>query len=207
MIKARHNRFYVWFFSFLAKRGLRCCFRSVNVTCNADPAGRPVLIIGNRFSWWDALIAYYLNDKLFKKKFHIMVLEEQLIAHPSMNRAGAFPVRRASRTSVDTLKYASGLMHDSDNLLALYPQDSISSIHRRPIRFERGVERIIAGSSDRLMILFYVALPDWFTGKRPSLSVRIIEYSARERTLADLEETYNMFFEEAVMSQQPPRHS
>ncbi len=204
MKKAGHRKLFVRLFSFLSRRGLKKHFRNIAITCNADTRGRPVLLIGNRFGWWDPFIAYRLNDLLFHKKFHIMVLEEQLAARPVMNKAGAFPIKRASRTAIDTLKYASGLLHETNNLVALFPQVALTSIHRRPVRFERGVERIIAGASDRLAILFYVALPDWFTGKKPDLSIRIIEYTSRERSITDLEDTYNMFLDECIVSQRPP---
>lgn len=104
---------------------------------------------------------------------------------------------------VDTLKYTSGLLHDSGNMVVVYPQGIITSIHRRPIRFERGTERIIAGASDKLMILFYVALPDWFSNRKPGLTVRVIEYSARERSVTDLEEAYNIFLDECIVKQIP----
>ena len=132
-----------------------------------------------------------------------MMLEEQLENRLFLNKAGAFSIKRGSRSVVESLQYASGLLHESENLIAVYPQGTIASIHRRPVRFEKGVERIIAGASEKLMILFYVALPDWFSEKKPSLTVRVIEYTARERSASDLEETYNMFLDECIARQIP----
>jgi 1-acyl-sn-glycerol-3-phosphate acyltransferase len=203
IIKARHIPFFVRFFSYYARTGLKRHFSKCIFECNAISSDRPVLLIGNHFSWWDGFIAYRINDLFLHKKFHIMMLEEQLEKRLFLNKAGAFSIKRGSRTVVDTLRYTSGLLHDTGNMVVVYPQGVITSIHRRPVRFERGTERIIAGASDRLIILFYIALPDWFSEKKPGLSVRVIEYSARERSITDLEEAYNIFLDECVARQLP----
>ena len=189
--------------SLYSRNGLKRSFHNVEFDCSVDTANRPVLMIGNHFSWWDGFIAYRLNDLCLRKKFHIMMLEEQLETRMFLNKAGAFSIKRGSRSVVESLQYASALLHDAENLVVVYPQGAISSIHRRPVRFEKGVERIIAGASDRLLILFYVALPDWYSGKKPRLTVRVIEYGVRERSATDLEETYNMFLDECITRQIP----
>jgi 1-acyl-sn-glycerol-3-phosphate acyltransferase len=203
IIKARHIPFFVRFFSFYSRNGLKRHFQKVEFVCTTDTANRPVLLIGNHFSWWDGFIAYRLNDLCLRKKFHIMMLEEQLETRLFLNKAGAFSIKRGSRSVVESLQYASGLLHENANMVALFPQGTIASIHRRPVRFEKGVERIIAGAPDHLLILFYVALPDWYSEKKPGLTVRVIEYSARERSVTDLEETYNMFLDECIARQIP----
>ena len=203
IIKARHIPFFVRFFSFYSRTGLKRHFREVRIECSVNPEGRPVLLIGNHFSWWDGFIAYRINDLFLHKKFHIMMLEEQLETRLFLNKAGAFSIKRGSRTVVDTLKYTSGLLHDSGNMVVVYPQGIITSIHRHPVKFERGTERIIAGASDRLMILFYVALPDWFSEKKPGLTVRVVEYAATDKSAEALEEAYNRFLNECISKQLP----
>lgn len=203
IIKARHIPFFVRFFSFFSRTGLKRHFRDVIFECSVNTAGRPVMLIGNHFSWWDGFIAYRINDLFIRKKFNIMMLEEQLKGRLFLNKAGAFSINPGSRSVVESLSYTSGLLHDAENMVVVYPQGTITSIHRRPVRFGRGTERIIAGASDKLMILFYVALPDWFSEKKPALYVRVIEYSARERSFTDLEEAYNIFLDECISKQIP----
>jgi 1-acyl-sn-glycerol-3-phosphate acyltransferase len=132
-----------------------------------------------------------------------MMLEEQLENRMFLNKAGAFSIKRGSRSVMESINYAAALLHEDENMVAVYPQGIITSLHRRPVRFERGTERIITGASNRLMILFYVALPDWFSEKKPGLTVRVIEYSLNERSVTDLEETYNMFLDECITRQVP----
>lgn len=203
ILKSRHIPFFVRFISFYSRNGLKRSFHSVEFDCRVDTANRPVLLIGNHFSWWDGFIAYRLNDLCLHKKFHVMMLEEQLETRLFLNKAGAFSIKKGSRSVVESLHYASALLQDKGNMVAVYPQGTITSIHRRPVRFEKGVERIIAGASEKLMILFYVALPEWYSDKKPRLTVRVIEYAARERSAAEIEETYNMFLEECTARQIP----
>lgn len=203
MIRARHIPFFLRFFSFYSRIGLKRHFQSVEFDCSADTANRPVLLIGNHFSWWDGFIAYRLNDLCLHKRFHVMMLEEQLETRLFLNKAGAFSIKRGSRSVIESLQYASVLLHDPGNIVVVYPQGTISSIHRRPVRFEKGVERIITGAAEKLLVLFYVALPEWFSEKKPGLTVRVIEYAARDRSVTDLEETYNMFFNECIARQIP----
>jgi 1-acyl-sn-glycerol-3-phosphate acyltransferase len=203
VIKARHIPSFVRFFSFYSRNGLSRLFHSLDIDCSVETSGRPVVLIGNHFSWWDGFIAYRLNDLRLHKKFHIMMLEEQLSSRLFLNKAGAFSIKRGSRSVLESLHYASSLLHEKENMLVVYPQGTITSIHQRPVRFEKGVERILAGASDKLMILFYVALPDWYSEKKPILTLRVIEYTARERSASDLEESYNIFLNECITKQIP----
>ena len=160
-------------------------------------------MIGNHFSWWDGFIAYRLNDLFLHKKFHVMMLEEQLTPRMFLNKAGAFSIKRGSRSVIESLRYASSLLHEPENLVVVYPQGTITSLHSRPVKFEKGTERILDGASKRLMILFYVALPDWFSEKKPGLTVRVTEYPSTDRSASSLEEAYNRFFNECISKQLP----
>jgi len=203
VIKAGHTPFFVWFFSQYSKYGLNRHFNNVEFDCSLNTAGRPVLLIGNHFSWWDGFIAYRINDLFLRKKFHVMMLEEQLAPRMFLNKAGAFSIKRGSRSVVESLKYASSLLYEPENLVVVYPQGTITTLHRRPVRFEKGTERIINGTSEKLMILFYVALPDWFSEKKPGLTVRVVEYAATDKSAEALEEAYNRFLNECISKQLP----
>jgi 1-acyl-sn-glycerol-3-phosphate acyltransferase len=203
VIKARHTPFFVRFFSLYSKNGLKRHFHTVEFECSINSAGRPVLMIGNHFSWWDGFIAYRLNDLFFHKKFHVMMLEEQLAPRLFLNKAGAFSIKRNSRSVIESLNYASSLLHEPENIVFVYPQGTITSLHRRPVKFEKGTERIIDGASKKLMILFYVALPDWYSEKKPSLTVRVTEFPAEDRSTPAMEEAYNRFLDECISKQIP----
>jgi 1-acyl-sn-glycerol-3-phosphate acyltransferase len=203
VIKARHIPFFVKFFSRYSRNGLKRNFHNVRFDCNIDAYGRPVLLIGNHFSWWDGFIAYRLNDLCLHKKFHVMMLEEQLSKRLFLNKAGAFSIKRGSRSVIESLNYASMLLHEPEDIVVVYPQGTITSVHRRPVVFEKGTERIIDGASKKLMILFYAALPDWFSEKKPGLTVRVTEYTSEDRSSSSIEKAYNQFLDECVSKQVP----
>jgi 1-acyl-sn-glycerol-3-phosphate acyltransferase len=203
IIKARHIPFYVRFFSWYSANGLKRFFNRVDIECNVFTQGRPVLLIGNHFSWWDGFIAYRLNDLFLHKRFHIMMLEEQLAGRMFLNKAGAFSIKRGSRSVIESLSYASALLHERENVVVLYPQGAITSIHRRPVVFEKGTERIIAGAPADLMILFYVALPDWYSEKKPGLTIRVTEFTTADRSSEQLERAFNIFLNDSVSKQVP----
>jgi 1-acyl-sn-glycerol-3-phosphate acyltransferase len=203
IIKARQIPFYVRFFSWYAANGLKRFFNKVDVECTADTSGRPVLLIGNHFSWWDGFIAYRLNDICLHKRFHIMMLEDQLAGRMFLNKAGAFSIKRGSRSVIGSLNYASALLHEKDNMVVVYPQGAIASVHHRPVIFEKGTERIIARAPADLMILFYVALPDWYSEKKPGLRIRVTEYVNTDKSAAGLEKAYNRFLDDSVAKQLP----
>ena len=203
MIRARHIPFFVRFFSWYSKNELKRFFHRIEFLCDVDVSRSPVLLIGNHFSWWDGFIAFRLNDLMLHKKFHVMMLEEQLKGRMFLNKAGAYSIKRGSRSVIDSLSYTSSLLRERDNLAVIYPQGEITSIHRRPMVFEKGIERILKDAPEELMILFYVALPDWFSEQKPSLTVRVTRYEGKERSTAAMGHAFNAFLDDCITMQKP----
>jgi 1-acyl-sn-glycerol-3-phosphate acyltransferase len=207
MIEANHRRFFVWFIKVYTLVNLRLSFRKVVIEGDTVmPADRPLLLIGNHFSWWDGFFAWHLNDTLWKRKFHVMMLEEQLQTRMFLNKAGAYSVRRGSRSVIDSLNYTSRLLRTAANLVVIYPQGEISSLYTYPVRFERGIDRIIRSAGPDITVLFYVALVDWFSSKKPSLTLRLrrFEYTGTPGHDA-LEEAYNRLLADSIAAQIPEK--
>ncbi|MCA1747958.1 MAG: hypothetical protein LC655_09695, partial [Bacteroidales bacterium] len=76
IIKARHHWFYYPFFKGYSRWLPRLDFRNVVYHSEVQDGGLPVLLIGNHFSWWDGFLALDINQRLFGRLFHIMMLEE-----------------------------------------------------------------------------------------------------------------------------------
>jgi 1-acyl-sn-glycerol-3-phosphate acyltransferase len=203
VIKARHIPFFVRFFSWYSKYGLQRYFHRIDFLSDVDVSGSPVLLIGNHFSWWDGFIAYRLNDLMLRKKFHVMMLEEQLKGRMFLNKAGAYSIKRGSRSVIDSLSYTSSLLREKNNMAVIYPQGEITSVHRRPVVFEKGIDRILRDTPEELMILFYVALPDWFSEQKPSLMVRVTRYESSERSTVAMEKAFNAFMNDCITMQKP----
>jgi 1-acyl-sn-glycerol-3-phosphate acyltransferase len=171
-------------------------FSKVVMKGEFNDRGLPVLLIGNHFSWWDGFIANYLNSEIFHRRFHIMMLEEQLRKRMFLNKTGAFSIQKSSRSVIDSLAYAAELLKERKNLVVLYPQGQFQSVYDRQIKFEKGFVSIPQKVSETgLQLTFYIALIDYFSQRKPLLSLHIREYSiAPQFTAHDLETAYNEFF-------------
>ncbi|MFP4526521.1 MAG: hypothetical protein ACLFNL_09025, partial [Bacteroidales bacterium] len=114
MITAMHHSWYERFFRFYSRFMLSNHFRRIIINGSYTEKNRPVMLIGNHFSWWDGFIANYLNMVVFKKRFHIMMLEEQLKPRMFLNKAGAYSIKKQTRDVVNTLNYTVELMKDKN---------------------------------------------------------------------------------------------
>jgi len=204
IIKSRHRPFFTWFFRAYSIQMIRWHFRKVTIHGEFQDRGLPVMLIGNHFSWWDGFIANFLNIRVFHRKFHVMMLEEQLNSRMFLNKAGAYSIKRGSRSVVESMQYTVDLMSKAENLVVLYPQGVFESQYRSPVRFEKGVCTIATRVTNEVQLVFYVALVDYFSYRKPSLSVYLREVPL-EIALApeSIESAYNTFLSECTWQQKP----
>lgn len=202
MIRSNHQRFYVSFFRHYSNLMITKDFRSVNIISDVTDNNGPILLIGNHFSWWDGFFVYYLNYRFFRRKIYIMMLEEQLRKRMFLNKAGAFSVKKGSRSVVESLDYAANVLGDAENLLAMYPQGEIQSRYTRPLVFEKGVGEICKRADAGFQVVFYAALVDYFSNRKPSLYFHLTSYDpAAGSSDRQLQDAYNQFFENSVKFQ------
>lgn len=193
MIKARHHWFYVRFFHLYCHFMIQWHFRKVMIKGDVDDRGLPVLLIGNHFSWWDGFFANYLNCKIFHRRFHVMMLEEQLQKHMFLNKAGAYSIRQHSHSVIESLNYTRELLTDPKNLVTIYPQGEIRSMFHYPVRFEKGITKILSGMEDKVQVVFISVLVDYFSHRKPSLTLGVRAYDPGKNI--DLNHMQNAFNE------------
>ncbi|MFP3861072.1 MAG: lysophospholipid acyltransferase family protein [Bacteroidales bacterium] len=201
MIKAKHHSWYERFFRFYSRFMLSNHFRRIIINGSYTEKNRPVMLIGNHFSWWDGFIANYLNMVVFKKRFHIMMLEEQLKPRMFLNKAGAYSIKKNTRDVVNTLNYTVELMKDKNNIVVMYPQGSIQSVYHYPLEFEKGVEAIL-NRSQEVDVYFLVALVDYFSHRKPALTLGIKEYPFEKPvSTLTIQEAYNEYMQYLIAGQ------
>ncbi|ASB49846.1 lysophospholipid acyltransferase family protein [Alkalitalea saponilacus] len=201
MIKACHHWLYDTFFNFYIHRILKKDFHSINIYGEWDAAGdNSQLIIGNHVSWWDGFWVYYLNKRLLKKQFHAMMLEEELKARRFLSKIGCFSVHPGKRSVVESLNYAVELLQEPGNLVLLYPQGRIASFSAGVLPFEPGIE-YIAKKSGIKQVLFYVALVDYFSNRKPVLSLYLGKGEWNESTETSIENQFAEFYSDAKLKQ------
>jgi 1-acyl-sn-glycerol-3-phosphate acyltransferase len=159
----------------------------------------PILLIGNHISWWDGFIPYELNRQLFKRNFHIMMLEEELRKVRFFRHLGAFSINPGTRSAFDSLDYASNILRGKDNILVVYPQGEIQSQYNEEIRFRKGWFRIIKNAVNPVKIIFMANLTDYMSHRKPALNIYLAEYDKTGKfAFDDLCDRYISFYKQSV---------
>lgn len=194
MIKANHTFWGGLFFRYYTEIRLRRHFRFICFEGDVKDNGLPILMIANHFSWWDGFIQLYTNERFFKRRFFVMMLEQQLKKHPILTYAGAFSIRKNARNVVESLDYALQVLTSNQQLLLLFPQGEIKSLYTSDIRFERGLEYLLSKRMNEIQLVFNVNLIDYFSDNKPGLTVYLKEFPLRDITsLERIEDEFNLF--------------
>jgi len=200
--KARHNFIIYPFFQRYIPYRISGSFSKVVITGSAEQKGLPVLLIANHVSWWDGFWAVNINLRILKKKFHFMMLEEQLRKYWFFSYCGGFPVRKKSRAVIESLDYAAELLTKPDNMVLFFPQGKIWSAYLTHIRFEKGIEYILKKTEPgKIQVIFLVNLTDYLSEPKPSLFQYLEEYDRGDFSCSVIENAYNDFFTRCISTQ------
>jgi 1-acyl-sn-glycerol-3-phosphate acyltransferase len=170
-------------------------FHDVYLNGDYHEKNLPVMLICNHLSWWDGFWAMYLNIKLLHRKFHFMMLEEQLKKYMFFNKSGGYSVKKGSRSIIETLDYTAQLLTDKKNMVLLFPQGEIQSLYTRTIHFEKGIGHILKKVKNEVQIIFLVNLIDYFSRSKPGLYMYFNEFAGNDVTAENLQKEYNHFYE------------
>jgi len=201
MIKAKQTLAGYSFFNIFSHLGLKKNFRSLVYKGNFTDNGNPVLIVSNHFSWWDGFIQFRLNRRVFRRMFHVMMLEKQLRKFMILNKAGAFSINPGSRSAIESLNYAAELLKNNHNLVLFFPQGEIQSVYTNYFHFEKGLELLLKKCNKDIQLIFNVNLVDYFSEKKPTLSVYFTAFDYRNLTISEIESAFNTFAENCKMQQ------
>ncbi len=201
IIKAKHNAFLDPFFRWYVTWKMKRSFHEYSIHSDAEDEGKPILLVCNHTSWWDGIWALYLNRQLFGRKFHFMMLEEQLRKNWFFQYTGGFSVRKSTRSVVESLAYAAELLSHEKNLVLMFPQGKIQSMHRTEFVFEKGIENILKRVKNEVQLVFEVNLIDYFSEAKPSVFLHATNYTG-VYSLGVIQEAYNAFYRQCVKQQQ-----
>lgn len=197
MIRARHTEPWNRFFQYYIRRKLKRHFRGPEIIHPEICPEKAVLLIGNHFSWWDGFFALQSAKRFFAKKIHVMMLEEELRPRRFLSYAGAFSIAPASRTALESLQYATGLLTDPENMVVVFPQGEMRPHWERPLRFQSGWTRILEMAKSDAALWFQAALPVYGSDPRPLLKIWLQAYPEDQSLdLQHIEDAYNVFLED-----------
>jgi 1-acyl-sn-glycerol-3-phosphate acyltransferase len=201
MVNSKHNTLIYSFFKIYTLWKISRSFRRVIITGEYNEDNKAILLISNHFSWWDGFWAMYLNLKIFRRKFHFMMLEEQLEKFWFFKYTGGYPVRKRTRSILESINYTIELLSVRQNLVLLFPQGRLESLYKNSITFEKGVSRIASAVAGKAQVIFVVNLVDYLSESKPSLCVYLKEFTIENQQAEGIEPAYNAFLSECISEQ------
>ncbi|MFN8255985.1 MAG: lysophospholipid acyltransferase family protein [Bacteroidales bacterium] len=201
ILRAKHNFIIHPFFKRYAVWIIKRHYKTIKTIGKFEDKGLPVLLISNHISWWDGFWAMYINLKVLKRKYHFMMLEDQLRKYWFFNYTGGFSVNKKSRSVLETIDYTRELLSDNKNMVLLFPQGEIQSMHNQNIVFENGLERILNDKSGQVHIVFLANLVDYFSNRKPGIYFYIQEYNGLNFSHQAIQNSYNEFYSKSVENQ------
>ena len=200
IIKAKHNIFLYPFFRFFVIWKMKRSFHSIRLKGEFNDRGLPVLLVCNHMSWWDGIWALYFSQKRLHRKFHFMMMEEQLRKNWFFKYTGGFSVAKKSRSVIETISHAAELLNDAANVVLMFPQGEIQSMHHQQFVFEKGLEKILLKTTRPVQVVMLADVIDYFSDVKPNLTIFFREYSGRH-TVSEMEREYNRFYLECIQVQ------
>jgi len=201
ILKAKHHFIIHPFFKFYTKWKMKNHFSSVHVDGRIQQKKAAVLLVSNHVSWWDGFWAMYLNLTVFKRKFHFMMLKEQLKKYWFFNYTGGFSVNKKSKSIIETINYAGSLLDDPENMVLIFPQGELQSLYEEKIIFESGLERIIEKTKGNPQIIFNANLVDYFSLSKPAVYMYLEEFHHTDLSTENMQKHYNRFYKRCIEKQ------
>lgn len=190
--------FFSWYIQFIIKKDFTA-FHFDSIETKSDAS---ILILANHFSWWDGFFIFYLNKKVFKKQFHVLVNADNYNKVSFLKYLGAFAAEGKGKDVLDTLSYAGELLDDPNNLVLVFPQGKLYSNHLKSISFEKGVMQMINASKKKINIIFAATFIDYFAKRKPSACTYLQNWETEEYvSLQLLKSAYNKHYDQSVIKQ------
>lgn len=198
MIKARHHSFIYPFFQSYTLRKLSKAFKHIQLIGDFEDDGHSVLLVSNHTSWWDGFWMMYVNLKVIHRKFHFMMLEENLKKHWYFNYSGGYSVKKHSRSVLESLAYTNELLENPQNMVLMFPQGELHSMQYQELKFEQGIYHVLQKARNPIQILMVASFVEYFDAPKPRLYLYL--QKAKDSAMP-LEEQYNQFYRQSLEQQ------
>jgi 1-acyl-sn-glycerol-3-phosphate acyltransferase len=203
MVYPQKNRLIHWFFHHYILWITGRNFHEVKFDEIAVADDKAVLLLANHFSWWDGFLMYYLNHKLFGKRFHVMIIEDTIRQVSFFKYLGAFSVNKNSRDVLQSLDYAAKLLEDPQNLVLIFPQGKLYSNFVDRVHFEKGVWRIMEQAQHNFRLLFSATFIQHLKHKKPVATVYLKDEDEDQayKNIDELAKAYQQHYDSAKQSE------
>ncbi|MES2379361.1 MAG: 1-acyl-sn-glycerol-3-phosphate acyltransferase [Bacteroidota bacterium] len=195
MIYPKKNILFKWsIHAYVYWLGVRN-FKEINFNTVEVDNDKSILLIANHFSAWDTIILSWINRKLLKKKFHVMMLESTAMKEPFLKYAGGFSINKTSKDMVNSLDFAAKLLDDPDNLVLIFPQGKIYSNMISEVVFEKGIMQVIKKAAGKFRLIFAATFIENFENFKPVANTSLkTSVDNSFNTILDLQEAYQQHY-------------
>lgn len=173
-IPDKKSAFFTRIFDLYCRNLFSRRFSNIEIKQNYFPTGnQKTIYFLNHSSWWDGLIPFYLDRKLFKQNSRGMMEQEQLERYSFFRRLGVFSIKPDDpRSSLRSLRYAIKTMQNPGAALYIYPQGKIEPFTTEEIRFKKGLGWIAKQCPDADLVPIAVNIHTMNSDK-PELVIQI----------------------------------
>lgn len=193
-IPAKESKLFIALFDFYVRSLFWRRFDQVLLDQHYHPSAESKTIYYlNHTSWWDGLIPFLLNQKVFKQKARAMMEDKQMMQHSFFSKIGAFSVNLDNpRSSVRSLRYAVVSMERAQSSLFIYPEGKIVPFFSEKPSFRPGLGWISnrVPDADVVPIGIYITTA---TSDKPTLYIKVGKPVKADHSLDS--ETLNEVFE------------
>jgi 1-acyl-sn-glycerol-3-phosphate acyltransferase len=158
MVKARHNRYFEWYFRRRLRRSLPRNLFAIHADglYRAPPQdGTPTIAVANHNGWWDGLVDYYLLRETLGYSGYVMMDEEFLGTLPFLALVGGFTVdKKTPAGKAAGVRYIIRTLRRTSGTLLMYPQGRRTATDARPLGFEDGAAFIAAKAGPSRLLPF-----------------------------------------------------
>jgi len=196
MVYPKKNKLIYWCMHQYVKFLVRTRFQELIFNTIDIDKDKSILLLANHFSFWDGLILHCINDKLFKKNFHVMVNEDTAYKLHYLQYGGAFSINKKSRDIVQSLEYAAKLLEEPNNLVLMFPQGKLFSNFVEDVRFEKSVLRVMQKASGKFQLIFAATFIQFYKYRKQSINVYLksetVNYAGK--SIGELKEAYQRHY-------------
>ncbi|MGL4227514.1 MAG: lysophospholipid acyltransferase family protein [Tannerellaceae bacterium] len=159
------------------------------------------LVICNHISWWDGFWVLRLNKLIFKKQFHVAMLESELRKNRFLSYVGAFSVPSSLSELRKFFQVGKSILDNKENMLLFFPQGEFASLYDRDIHFKNGVWQLLNQSQENVEVVFVGNFIDYYSHQKPTLFSYVELYKRPFSGLIDLQHAYQVFYDTCMTHQ------
>lgn len=196
MIKADHNRAARFVFDIYLNRLLRKNFSRFYLVNSFPeiPAGAGLAITPNHISWWDGFFIGYVTGTFLKRKFYVMMLEEQLRKYGFFRKLGAYSIEQGNPGQLlQSAAYTKSILGDESSFTVIFPQGKIEPFEKRPIELKNGLKFFINGLNLESYVLPVAFKIHYYNDKLPAVVCRFGGLIQSKAVIENFDEYRNQF--------------